>query len=404
MTNNNQSIYLDYAATTPVDPDVVKAMLPYFDQNFGNPASIHSVGQSAHEAVAKARQQLAQAIKAQPEEIIFTSSATESNNLALKGTAQASLNNRKKIIISAVEHDCVFESANWLAKQGYELVIAPVDQFGLLKINELKKLLDNNTLLVSVIHASNEIGTIQPLAEIGQLCRANKTIFHVDGAQTYGKLAIDVQKMNIDLLTTSGHKLYGPKGIAFLYKNSNLKIKPLLHGGSQELGLRSSTLNVPGIVGFAKALKIAEKNKKTESQRIAQLRDKLSHEILKTVDHSYLNGHPKQRLYNNLNLRFDFIEGESLLLGLDQHGIAVSTGSACSSPKMEPSRVLLALGLTPVQAHGSLRISLGRWTTEQEIDKVIKILPKVVADLRAISPFKSSTSELKFNNCLPTNL
>lgn len=404
MANHLQKIYLDYASTTPVDPAVVQAMLPYLNQDFGNPASIHWAGQSAYETVESARQKLAHAIKAQPKEIIFTSSATESNNLALKGLAFASTSKKKKIIISAVEHDCVFESARWLAKQGFELAIAPVDQYGMVQVSKLKELLDDNTLLVSVIHASNEIGTIQPIAEIGKLCRANNTVFHVDGAQTYGKIPIDVNQMKIDLLTSSAHKIYGPKGIAFLYKRENLKLRPLLHGGSQEWGIRSSTLNVPGIVGFAKALEVALKNQKEESQDIIQLRDRLSTKILKTVPYSYLNGHPKHRVYNILNFRFDFIEGESLALGLDQHGIAVSTGSACSSPKLEPSRVLLATGLTAVQAHGSLRISLGRWTTQQEVDKVIQVLPKVVASLREISPFKPEKLDLKHNSCLSTNL
>ncbi len=399
MSDKSKKIYLDYAATTPVDPAVTAAMAPYFTNHYGNPASLHWAGQAAEQAVSSARKILSQAIGAQPKEIIFTSSATESNNLALKGTAWAahspwadkasSDDSAKKIIISAVEHDCVYESAMRLSKQGFQVEILPVDADGKIKLDELKNLIDETVLLVSVIHASNEIGTIQPIAAVGQLCQEHGVTFHVDAAQTLGKINLDVNQMNIDLLTGSAHKIYGPKGIAFLYKKEELELTPLLEGGSQERGYRSSTLNVPGIVGFGHAVTIALQQQKQEKQRVSQLRKKLCTAILESVPNSYLNGHPEQRLYNNLNFRFDFIEGESLLVGLDQHGIAVSTGSACSSPKLEPSRVLLAMGLKPEQAHGSLRITLGRWTTEEEIDQVIEILPTVVAKLRKISPFKA---------------
>ncbi len=387
-TKDEPPIYLDYAATTPVDPRVLQTMQPYFLQIYGNPASMHWAGQQASDAVEEARTFLAQAIGATAPEIIFTSSASESNNLALKGVALASKSKRKKIIISAIEHDCVLNSAQWLATQGFELVFAPVDQNGVLKISEFKKLLDENTLLVSLIHASNEIGSIQPIQKVGQLCQQAGALFHVDASQSFTKLPINVKQNQIDLLTTSSHKIYGPKGVGFLYKRQGVRLAPLIHGGGQEFKVRASTLNVPGIVGFAQAARIAFQERAIEAARIEKLRDKLIKQILLAVPHSYLNGHPKDRLYNNVNFRFEFIEGESLVLGLDLHGIAVSTGSACSSPKLEPSHVLLAIGLKPAQAQGSLRITLGRWTTEQEIDQLIKILPTVVTNLRAISPFK----------------
>lgn len=382
-------IYLDYAATTPVDSRVSTAMQPYFDEQFGNPASIHWAGLEADQAVEEARKLLAHSIQAKPKEIIFTSSATESNNLALKGVALANKSKKNKILITPIEHECVLNSAHWLEIQGYEVELIPVDRYGLVDLSQLGKMLDKQVLLVSVIYASNEIGTIQPIAKIGQLCQKVGAIFHTDAAQAFGKLSIDVNRSHIDLLTTSSHKIYGPKGVAFLFKKSGIKISPLLHGGGQERGLRPSTLNVAGIVGFAKAAEISFAKLSQESKKIKELRDQLVSKVLSTIPHSYLNGHPKLRLYNNISVRFDFIEGESLVLGLDQYGIAASTGSACSSPKLEPSHVLTALGLTPVQAHGSLRLTLGRFTTPQEIEQVTEVLPQVVSNLRAISPFKS---------------
>jgi cysteine desulfurase len=389
MTNSAKNIYLDYAATTPVDSRVLKAMQPYFDEKFGNPASIHWAGIKADQAVEEARELLAHSIQANPEEIIFTSSATESNNLALKGVALANKSKKNKILISPIEHECVLNSAHWLETQGYRVELIPVNHHGLIDLVQLEKMLDEQVLLVSVIYASNEIGTIQPIKEIGQLCQKVGAIFHTDAAQAFGKLSIDVNRSHIDLLTTSSHKIYGPKGVAFLFKKNGIKISPLLHGGGQERGFRPSTLNVVGIVGFAKAAEIAFSDLAQESKKIKKLRDQLISKILSTIPHSYLNGHPKLRLFNNINFRFDFVEGESLVLGLDQHGIAASTGSACSSPKLEPSHVLTALGLTPVQAHGSLRLTLGRFTKPQEIEQVAEILPQVVSNLRAISPFKS---------------
>jgi len=385
-------IYLDYAATTPVDPRVVKAMLPYFTGKFGNSASLHSFGAEAKAAVDKSRKVIADAMKANSKEIYFTSSATESNNLALKGIAQASgragKSGKNHVIVSSVEHDCVLTSAAWLEQQGWQLTLLPVDKNGMVSPADVAKAIRPDTLLVSVMHANNEIGTINPIGEIGKICREKGVYFHTDAAQTFGKLPIDVNRLNIDLLTVSAHKMYGPKGIAALYVRSGVKIKPLLHGGGHENGLRSSTVNVPAIVGFAEAVKICLRDMKSERTRLQKLRDKLIIGVLKSIPDSYLNGHPTKRLPNNANFRFSYIEGEALIMMLDSMGIAASTASACSSPKLQPSHVLLACGLRPQDAHGSLRLSLGRWTTEKEIDEVLKILPGVIKKLRDISPFK----------------
>ncbi|MFA7663147.1 MAG: cysteine desulfurase family protein [Patescibacteria group bacterium] len=387
MSNKKSQIYLDYAATTPVDERVIKIMLPFFNKKFGNPASIHSFGQTAEAELTAQRAKFATAINARPEEIYFTSSATESNNLVLKGLSMANRDRGNHLIISAIEHDCVFESAKWLSQNGFEISIAPVDQFGQIKFNELAKLITPKTILVSIIHASNEIGTLQDLKKIGQLCKKNNIYFHTDTAQSFGKIALDVKKLNIDLLTASSHKIYGPKGVGLLYKKAGIKIQPLLHGGGQENGLRSSTVNVAGIVGFGKALELCLTEQTKESQRQIKLRDYLIKNILIKIPGSHLNGHPTNRLSNNINLRFDKIEGESIAMLLNEEGIAVSTGSACSSNKLEPSRVLLATGLEPAKVHGSLRISLGRWTTKSDLDYLIKKLIPIIKQLRAISPF-----------------
>jgi len=319
--------------------------------------------------------------------IIFTSSATEANNFALKGIAFANREKGKHIIVSKIEHHCVLESARWLEKNGFEITYLPVDKYGLIDLSELESAIRKDTILVSIMHANNEIGTIQPIAEIGKICREKGIYFHTDAAQTYGKIPIDVEKMNIDLLTASSHKMYGPKGAACLFVRKGVKIEPLLHGGGHEFGLRSSTINVPCIVGFAEAARICKKVMKKEAEKLTKLRDRLIKGCLKIED-SHLNGHPKLRLPNNANFWFAFIEGESLIMELDTHGIAASTGSACSSESLEPSHVLLAIGLKPHEAHGSLRLSIGRWTTKEEVNYVLKILPEAVERLRKISPYK----------------
>lgn len=380
-------IYFDYAATTPVDHRALKAMAPYFSEKFGNTMSLHSFGQEAKLALEESREIVADLINAKPNEIVFTSSATESNNLALKGVAFANKNKGKNIIISTIEHPCIVESSKWLEKNGFEVTKIKVDKYGLVNPEDIEKAIRKDTILVSVIHASNEIGTIQPIEKIGKICRQKKVLFHTDAAQSFGKIPIDANKMNIDLLTASSHKLYGPKGAACLYVREGTKIEPILHGGGQENGLRSSTVNIPAIVGFGKACQVSKKKMEKEGERLIKLRDKIIKNILK-IENSHLNGHPTNRLPNNANFWFSFIEGESLVIQLDLHGIAASTGSACSSIKLEPSHVLLAIGLKPQEAHGSLRISLGRWTTEKEIEYLIKVLPGIIKQLRKISPFK----------------
>lgn len=379
-----KQIYFDYAATTPVDPRVKKAMEPFLMEKFGNTMSIHSLGQDAKIALEKSRETVANLIGAKPNEIIFTSSATESNNLALKGIAFA--NEHGHIVISKIEHPCIMETANWLERRGFKITRVPTDKYGLIDPLDVKKAIRKDTILVSIIHASNEIGTIQPIEKIGKICRSRRVYFHTDAAQSFGKIPIDVNKMNIDLLTTSSHKIYGPKGVACLFVRQGVEIEPLLHGGGQENGLRSSTINIPAIVGFAKACEICKKEMKREAQRLTKLRDKLIKGVLQIKD-SHLTGHVKKRLPNNANFWFSFIEGESLVIQLDLLGIAVSTGSACSSMKLEPSHVLLAIGLKPQQAHCSLRISLGRQTKEKDIDYLIKVLPGIVKKLRKISPY-----------------
>ncbi len=383
-----KKVYLDYAATTPVDPQVVKVMLSYFSKDFGNTMSPHGFGQKANQALEKSREIIAGLINANPEEIFFTSSATESNNLALKGVAFASKHRKKNhLIVSPIEHDCVLESAKWLQKQGFEVSFLPVDKYGLIKIEELRKAIKNNTVLVSVIHGSNEIGTIQDIFTVGKLCRQKNIYFHTDASQSLGKVPIDVKKMNIDMLTASSHKIYGPKGAALLYIRKGVIIEPILHGGGHENNLRSSTSNVPAIVGFAKACQILKKEGEKENKRLTGLRDLLIEKILRTIKGTRLNGHPTERLSNNVNISFAGVEGESLLLELDFYGIAVSTGSACSSKTLQPSHVLTAIGLKPQEAHGSLRISLGRFTKEEDVNFFVKILIKTVVKLRKISPF-----------------
>jgi cysteine desulfurase len=383
-----KKIYFDYASTSPLDPEALKAMLPFLKNKFGNATSLHSFGTEAKEALEKSREEVAGLIGADPEEIIFTSSATESNNFALKGIAFANKKKGNHIIISSIEHPCILESAKWLEGQGFEITYLPVDIFGKVSLEALKKEIKKETILVSIIHASNEIGTIQPIVEIGKICKDNGVLFHTDAAQSFGKISINVKEMNIDLLTASSHKMYGPKGAACLFIREGVKIEPLLHGGNQEGGKRSSTANVAAIVGFAKACQICKKTMAVESKRLISLRDYLIKKVLQ-IDGSYLNGDPKDRLPNNANFRFSFIEGESLLMKLDILGIAVSTGSACSSLKLEPSHVLMAIGLKPEEAHGSLRISIGRWTKKEEIDYFVKSLGSIVKELRNISPFKS---------------
>ncbi|MDD3386428.1 MAG: cysteine desulfurase family protein [Candidatus Pacebacteria bacterium] len=381
-----QKIYFDYAATTPIDSRVVKAMEPFFNKKFGNASSLHSFGNETKKVLEKNRNIIAKTINAKESEIIFTSSATESNNTALKGVAFA--NKGKHILVSSVEHDCVLNSAKWLKAKGYDVELLSVDKYGMVNPKEVERKIRKDTILVSVMHVNNEVGTIEPISEIGSICRKNNVYFHTDASQSFGKIPINVVDMNIDLLTASSQKIYGPKGAAILFIRNGVKIEPLLHGGGQEMNMRSSTENIPAIVGFGKATELCLAEMKKENKRLTKLRDRIIKTILKKIDNSYLNGHPKERISNNVNIRFSFIEGESILFMLDSFGVGISTASACSSPKLEPSHVLSAMGLKHEEAHGSIRISIGRMTKDKDVDYLLNVLPKAIEKIRLISPHK----------------
>ncbi len=382
-----KKVYMDYGATTPVDPRVLKAMEPYFLKNYGNSMSFHSWGVKAKGALEDSREKVASLMNANAKELVFTGSATESDNMALKGIALANKDKGKHIIVSTIEHHAVLEPAGWLEKQGFEVTHLPVDQYGLVHLNKIENAIRKDTILVSIIFGNNEIGVIQDIKGIGKICREKGVYFHSDATQVFGKVPIDVKKMNIDLLTINAHKVYGPKGVGALYIKEGTNIEPLLHGGGHESGFRSSTVNVPGIVGFGKVAEIQKKEMKSDAKKQIKSRDKLIKGTLEIED-SHLNGHPTKRLPNNAHFWFAYIEGESLMMQLDIHSIAVSTGSACSSGSLEPSHVLLALGLKHEQAHGSLRLTIGKYTKKEEVNYVLEVLPKVVEKLRKISPFK----------------
>lgn len=379
-------IYLDYAATTPLDPEVFEKMKPFESQNFGNPSSLHSFGREAGKALDESRKQIASLINAQPDEIIFTSGGTESDNLAIKGAAFANRKKGNHIITSGIEHHAVHETCKYLETCGFDVSYIGTDKDGIVKPDEIKKALKKDTILISIMHANNEIGSIQPVEEIGKLTREYGIIFHTDAVQSTGHIDTDVEQLNVDLLSASAHKFYGPKGVGFLYKKNGIILAPQLHGGSQEFGLRASTQNLPGIAGMAHALEIAVKDMHTESKRQIFLRDKLINSILDNIPNTKLNGHRMQRLPNNANFSFSFIEGEAILLGLDFEGIAASSGSACSSSSFAPSHVLEAIGLDVETARGSVRFSLGKYTTDEDIDFTISSLEKIITRLRKMSP------------------
>ena len=381
-----KKIYLDYAATTPTDPEVVKAMLPYFTDRFGNPSSIYSFGQESKAAIEKAREKISSFLGAKQEEIIFTSCGTESDNFAIKGTAYANQNKGNHIITSSIEHHAVIKSCKFLEKMGFKITYLPVNKDGLIDLDDVKKAITDKTILISIMHANNEIGTIQPIAEIGKIVKEKEISFHSDAVQTFGHIPVNVDELNVDLLSMSGHKLCGPKGIGALYIRKGTRIVPFMHGGEQEKRRRASTENVPAIVGFGKAVEIAKNSMNEEAKKLTILRDKLIKGIFEKIEHIRLNGHPLKRLPNNVNISIESVEGESLLLNLDMEGIAASTGSACSSSSLEASHVLLALGLSHELAHGSLRFTLGRFTEEKDIDDVLEVLPKIVEKLRSMSP------------------
>jgi len=383
-------VYLDYAATTPTHPDVVKAMLPYLNDAFGNPSSMHSLGQEARRAVEEARETIAALIGAKNDEIVFTSGGTEADNFALKGVAYANEHRGNHIITSSIEHHAVIEPLKSLERQGFKVTYLPVDQYGMVDPQDVRKAVSEKTILISVMHANNEIGTIEPIAEMGRIAKERGVYLHTDAVQTVGHIPVDVNELGVDLLSMSAHKLSGPKGVGALYIRKGTKVAPFMHGGEQEQRRRASTENVPGIVGFGKAADIAQNEMRAEVERLALLRDQLIKGLLERIDNMQLNGHPSKRLPNNVNVSIQFVEGESMLLSLDMEGIAASTGSACSSSTLTPSHVLLALGLQPEQAHGSLRFTLGRETTKEEIGRVLEALPPIVAKLRAMSPLLRS--------------
>lgn len=377
---------MDYAATTPCDPQVLKAMEPFFFDKPGNASSMHSFGQEAKKGVEDSREELASFIGALPEEIIFTSGGTESNNNVILGVAAARSDKGNHIITSEIEHHAVSQPCSYLEKKGFKVTFLKVDKDGLVYPEDLEKAITDQTILISIMHANNEIGTIQPIKEIGKIARENGVYFHTDAVQTVGHIPVNVDDLNVDFLSLSAHKFYGPKGVGALYARKGSRIERLFHGGDQEKGRRASTYNTPGIVGLGKAIGLCRKNMDSEIRGQTALRDRMIKEIPKSIPEVKLNGHPDLRLPNNVNFSVKYIEGESMLLSLDMLNIAVSTGSACTSSSLEPSHVLLGIGLDHATAHGSLRITLGRWTQESDVDYFLKHLPQVVKRLRAMSP------------------
>ena len=380
--------YFDNAASTRTDPRVVEAMMPYFTEMYGNASELHQKGLEAHQALEDARSTIADLIKARPDEIVFTSGGTESDNLAVKGIAHRYRKRGKHIIISSIEHSAVYNAALFLKREeGYDVTLLPVDPEGFVDPAEVEASIRPDTTLVSIIHGNNEIGTIQPIVEIGAICKARNVIFHTDAVQTFGKVPIDVNSFNVDLLATSSHKIYGPKGVGMLYIRKGVKPTPLLHGGGHEFKLRSGTENVTGIVGFAKAVELCRDGMEEEVSRLRKLRDRLIDGVLETTPTAYLNG-PRgdRRLPHNAHFGIKYVEGESMMLRLDAMGFEVSTGSACSSTSLEPSRTLIAIGLKHEDAHGSLRCSLGRWSTQEQVDAFVETLPGIISQLHAMSP------------------
>jgi len=395
--NAPKYVYLDYAATTPMDPRVIEVMNEHFRESYGNSSSLHSMGQKAAQTLVKSRETVASLINAKRDEIIFTSSGTEADNIAILGVALKNQKRGKHIITSVLEHHAVENTCKSLKKKGFSITFLPVDKYGLIDLGELEDMITDETTLISVMFANNEIGTIEPIKEIGAIAKKHDVLFHTDAVQAFGKIPIDVEAMNIDLLSASAHKLYGPKGVGMLYlRNKGVRegwgkfIEPIMYGGGHERDMRPSTINVPGIAGFAKAVELAKNEMPKEIEEHTKFRDKIIKNVLENIEDSYLNGHPTKRLPNNVNLGIRFIEGESIVLDLDGEGIAASTGSACSSKSLDPSHVLLAIGLKPQEAHGSLRVTVGRFTTEEDVDYFLEKLPPIIDRLRKMSPLKSN--------------
>lgn len=381
-----EKIYLDNAATTPVKKQVLDAMLPYFMESYGNPSSVYQLAQQNKKAVDEARDTVAKYLGAKTNEIFFTSGGTEADNWAIKGVAEAYKHKGNHIITTKIEHHAVLHTCEYLEKRGYEITYLDVDETGRIRIEDLEKAIKDTTILITIMYANNEIGTIMPIEEIGLLAKQHQIIFHTDAVQATGQVKIDVKKQNIDLLSLSGHKLNGPKGIGALYVRQGIKLEPLMHGGAQERGRRAGTENVPGIVGLAKAIELAYGNFEEKIAKITSLRDKLIKGLIETIPYTKMNGNLEHRLPNNVNVAVEFVEGESLLLLLDMNGIAASSGSACTSGSLDPSHVLLALGIPHEKAHGSVRFTLSETTTEQQIDFVLEKMPQIVQRMRDMSP------------------
>jgi len=379
-------IYMDHSATTYTKKDVVDAMIPYFTAHFGNPSSIYSIARESKQAIDAARGQVAKALGAQPDEIYFTSGGSESDNWAIKGVAYANRKRGNHIITTKIEHHAVLHTCQFLEKEGFTVTYLPVDQFGVIDPSDLEKAITEKTILISIMYANNEIGTIEPIQELAAIAKKHNVYFHTDAVQAIGNIPIDVKAQNIDLLSLSAHKFYGPKGVGALYIRNGVRIENLIHGGGQERKKRAGTENIAGIVGCGKAIELATADIPGHNSRIQAMRDRLIRGILEKIPHARLNGHPTKRLPGNLNISFEFIEGESMLLWLDDEGICASTGSACTSGSLEPSHVLLATGLPVEISHGSLRLTLGDVNTEEDIDVVLEVLPKVVSKLRDMSP------------------
>lgn len=379
-------IYLDHAATTAVRKEVLDTMLPCFSQNYGNPSSIYEIAREAKSLMDNARKQVAAAIGANEKEIYFTAGGSESDNWAIKGVAESYKDKGKHIITSSIEHHAVLHTCQYLEKNGYDVTYLPVDEDGKIRIEDLKKAIRPDTILISIMFANNEIGTLEPIKEIGEIAKEHNIIFHTDAVQAVGHVKIDVKEMNIDMLSLSAHKLYGPKGIGALYVRKGIKLKSYIHGGAQERGIRAGTENVAGIVGLGKAIELATSEMEQENKRLIKLRDEIIDGILSNIPYTRLNGHRTDRLPANVNISFEFIEGESILLLLDMNGIYASSGSACTSGSLDPSHVLLAIGLPHEKAHGSLRMTLGIENTEEDVKKLLEVLPGIVKRLRDMSP------------------
>ncbi len=387
MMSTTKRVYMDHAAGKPVDPRVIEDMLPYMRSAYGNPSSVHQYSQEARQALDDARAKIAGLVNAESKEsIIFTSGATESKNIAIKGFAYRNKDRGTRVITSSIEHMSVLNPCKSLVAKGFQVTFLPVDQYGLLDPAHLEREMSEETILVSIMYANGEIGTIQPIKEISQIVHSKNACLHVDATAANGQLLMDVAEDGIDLLTVSSNDMYGPKGVGALYVKKGTRIEPLIHGGGQERGLRSGTENLPGIVGFGKAAEIMKEEMPDESERLKKLRDRLTKGLLDSVSYSFLNGHPTRRLSDNAAVRFNFIEGESILLNLDMMGVAASSGSACTAKTLQPSHVLLAIGLKHEEAHGSILFTLGRQNTEEEVDYVLDIMPDIVRRLREMSP------------------